>query len=222
MRAVGAKTAVVRVVYSLLASSCRFSRVEGGEAIVRLREESGAAIFCFWHSRILGCTRFLQLELLRRSFPLRVMVSHSEDGEIISRIIESWGAETARGSSSRGGSAALRQLARFLRRAPAGAITTPDGPRGPAERVQPGTVLLAQLSGVPILPMSYAASRSWRLSSWDRFVVPRPFSRLTIAVGSEVRVDPAADEPERERVRRQLEQALLRSDRRAAELAFPG
>lgn len=222
MRVVGAKTAVARAVYTALAASCRFSWVEGGDAIERLWRESGAAILCLWHSRILGCTRFIDLELARRSFPVHAMVSRSEDGELIARLIESLGGETARGSSSRGGSAALRQLARSLRRPPGVAVTTPDGPLGPARQVQPGTVLLAQLSGVPILPMSYAASRSWRLSSWDRFVVPQPFSRLAVAIGRELRVEPDTDEAGRERLRQELEEALLRADRRAAQLVASG
>lgn len=219
MRAVDFKTSLARAVYGLLAASCRFDPVEGAEAIERLRAGSGAAIASFWHSRILGCTRFLQLEVLRRSVPMRVMVSRSEDGEIISRIIESWGAETARGSSSRGGTRAMREMARFLRRPPGLGVTTPDGPRGPSRRAQPGTILLAQLAAVPILPMSFAACRSWRLSSWDRFIVPRPFSRLAIVVRPEIRVPSGADDEERERLRAVLEASLLEADRRAAAAA---
>lgn len=218
MRALALKTALTRAAYGLVVSTTRFAAVEGGEAIGRLREEGGAALICFWHSRILGCTRYCQLELVRRSFPVRAMVSRSEDGEIISRVIESWGAETARGSSSGGGSRALRRLSRFLSNPPAVAATTPDGPRGPAERVQPGTLLAAQLSGAPILPMSYAASRCWRLSSWDRFIVPKPFSRLAVAVGPALTIERQAGEGERERLRGELEEALRRADRRAVEL----
>lgn len=218
MQAVALKTAVARAVYALVASTSRFAAVEGEEAIERLRAEEGAALVCFWHSRILGCTRYCQLELVRRGVPVRAMVSRSEDGEIISRIIESWGAQTARGSTSRGGSAALRRLTRFLARPPAVAMTTPDGPRGPARRVQPGTILAAQLAGVPIVPMSYAAHPAWRLSSWDRFIVPRPFSRLAVVVEPPLTIERQADDAAREIARQRLEEALRRADRRAVEL----
>ncbi|MDX1644340.1 MAG: lysophospholipid acyltransferase family protein [Thermoanaerobaculia bacterium] len=217
MSAVSLKTAVARAVYALVASTSRLAVVEGGETIERLRAEEGAALVCFWHSRILGCTRYCQLELVRRGVPVRVMVSRSEDGEIISRIIESWGAQTARGSTSRGGSAALRRLTRFLGEPPAVAITTPDGPRGPARRVQPGTVLAAELAGVPIVPMSYAASPAWRLSSWDRFVVPRPFSRLAVVIEPPLAIERRGGAAAREAVRERLERSLRRADRRAAE-----
>jgi lysophospholipid acyltransferase (LPLAT)-like uncharacterized protein len=101
-----------------------------------------------------------------------------------------------RGSSSRGGLAGLLRLYRTIAREGCSVATAPDGPRGPAQVVQPGTVMLARLAGVPIVPLTYAPSRGWRLRSWDRLVVPRPFSRSVVAVGEPLEV--AADLPDDE------------------------
>jgi lysophospholipid acyltransferase (LPLAT)-like uncharacterized protein len=148
--------------------------------------------------------------------PLHVLISRSRDGELITRALATRGVTAARGSASRGGSRAMRELVRYLGEERGVVVTTPDGPRGPSRELKAGTVLLAQLSGVPIVPMSFAASRAWRLSSWDRFIVPHPFSRLAAVVGEPIAVPADLDDEGREAKRCEVEAAIRATDERAA------
>jgi lysophospholipid acyltransferase (LPLAT)-like uncharacterized protein len=145
------------------------------------------------------------------------MTSRSKDGELISQLLQGFGFETARGSSSRGGEAAILAMADFLGRGLDAAVT-PDGPRGPCYEVQPGVVMLSQLSGIPIVPATYDISRKKRLSSWDRFIVPSPFSRGVLIFGDPLYVDRDADDAERERVGKKIQAALLDLNEKAAEM----
>jgi lysophospholipid acyltransferase (LPLAT)-like uncharacterized protein len=212
------KAWVVRVLVSALCRTYRLVAVAGSERLDAVREGSEAVIVCFWHNRILYCTYHLGRELVWRGFPVKVMISRSRDGELISRAIEAWGGGTARGSSSRGGSGALRQLVRSLAEGRVAAVTTPDGPRGPVYRAQSGTVVLAQLSGAPVYPISYCPEKMWRLRSWDGFMLPKPFSRVSVAVGEPLWVPRDLDDNAREAARERLESALLETDRTAAAL----
>ena len=118
---------------------------------------------------------------------LAILASHSNDGELVTRIAAPFGIEIVRGSASRGGSEGLRGLYRATRRG-APPLLMPDGPRGPQHEVKPGAVVLAQMAAVPILPLHFAASRVWRLGSWDRMALPLPFSRVALRVGEPIDV----------------------------------
>lgn len=218
MSLVGLKSAAARGAYTLLAASYRFAHLEGVEAFEPILQSPSSIVVSFWHSRILGCSRYVQTRLHERGLPAHVLVSRSKDGELIARWIDGGGGSTSRGSSTRGGSAALRDVVRAVKDRSCVVVTTPDGPRGPDRRVQPGTILMAQMARLPIYPMSFAAERCWRLRSWDRFIVPMPFSRLAIVAGEPIRVPREADEQERETLRAELERAIERADARAAEL----
>lgn len=172
----------------------------------RVRERWGAAIFAIWHSRLLYPAYHF------RHRDLQTIISRSRDGEIIAKVVQRWGYHVVRGSTSRGGSEAFREL---LRRLEAGrdVVITPDGPRGPREEVQPGIIALSRMTGYPIVPVSYDASRRILLRSWDRFLVPLPFSRIRIVVGEPIPPD-ADEESLREKVSDAL-QAVTEIARRA-------
>ena len=168
-------------------------------------------IYAFWHNRLLLVPVIWQ-RVLRRGRPHGVaLTSRSRDGELIARFLERFGITPVRGSAARGGSGALRELARWLRQGHDVGIT-PDGSRGPRYEMKPGLVLLAQLSGRAVLPMSFEFSSAWRTRSWDRFFIPKPFSRVTFLIGEPVVVrrtdSPEAFEAERvrceEAMRRQV------------------
>jgi lysophospholipid acyltransferase (LPLAT)-like uncharacterized protein len=133
-------------------------------------------IFAFWHGGL------LPLVYTHRNRRIQVLVSQNKDGEIITRIIERMGYGTVRGSSSRGGSEALRELLGHAKLKLSLGIT-PDGPRGPRREVQDGLIALAALSGVPIAPLAASATRAWQLDSWDRFEIPKPFARRFLVSG---------------------------------------
>ena len=155
--------------------------------------------------------------LFWRDRQIVVMTSENFDGEWISRIIERFGFSVVRGSSSRGGVKALVQMKRLVQQGRSVAFTI-DGPRGPAERAQPGAVWLAKATGQPILPFHVEAAPAWHARSWDRAQIPKPFSRIAVAVGEPMRVDPDADEAGLEQRRLDLESALSRLRDRAAAL----
>lgn len=163
------------------------SRVEvvNERVIERVRERTGPGIYAIWHSRMLYPAYHF------RHRGAQALISRSRDGDIIVRAVEKWGYRAVRGSSSRGGATALRGLVRVLEQG-RDVVITPDGPRGPREEVQPGVVALARLTGYPIVPLGYDASRKLVFNSWDRFVVPLPFGRIRIVFGEPI--EPSGDE----------------------------
>ena len=185
---------------ALLGRTCRW-QVDGYEHYAALRAAGRVPIFAFWHGRILGAAWFW------RDHGIVVMISENFDGEWIARIIRRLGYRTARGSTSRGGPRALAQLRRDIRAGrPAGFAV--DGPRGPARSVQPGAVWLARRTGSPILPFHIEAERYWSARSWDRTQVPRPFSRVAVAIGAPLDVAPDAGAAALEAGRAALEASL--------------
>lgn len=149
----------------------------------------GPVIYCLWHGRLLPLTWY------HRNQDIATLISRSGDGEYIARIVERWGYQTARGSSSRGGSTALRELVKAARGGHSLAIT-PDGPRGPRQRLKRGVLTAAQLTGLPLQPLSAAASRAWWIEGWDRFLVPKPFATLYVRYGERMVVPRDASEAE--------------------------
>ena len=173
----------------LISTLCRTLRwrVDGAEHYDAIVAQRRQPIFAFWHGRILSATYYW------RDRGIVVMTSRNFDGEWIARIIRRFGYSTARGSTSRGARRALIQLKRDLLAGRPAALTV-DGPRGPAQRVQPGAVWLAGVTGNPILPFHIEADRHWSASSWDRTQIPLPFSATAIAIGAPFEVpDPSGD-----------------------------
>ena len=169
-------------------------------------------IIAFWHGRLF---------LMPYAYPgkrVTILISEHRDGEYISRTMESFGFQTARGSTTRGGAVGLREILRALKQGRDAAFT-PDGPRGPRETVQPGVIAAARLSGVPILPVAFSCSKKKLLNSWDRFLVPLPFSRGLFLYGSPIRVKRDASPAEQEEARSLLEAELRRVTSEADALA---
>lgn len=167
----------------LLASLFTTTRVhrERYEPIAAMRAAGEQVIFAFWHGVLLPLAYYHQGE------GIVVLVSEHADGEYITRVLERYGYDTARGSSTRGGTRGLRGLVKAAREGHDLAIT-PDGPRGPAGVFKPGGIVAAQLTGLPIVPVAVGASSAWHLRSWDEFMVPKPLSRVRIRYGDPVYV----------------------------------
>jgi len=145
------------------------------------------------------------------------MISEHRDGELIARVTGQMGFGAVRGSTTRGQIKALKGMVRAVRRFD-GAIT-PDGPRGPRAIVQPGTISAAQLSGVPILPLTSAAWPRWQFSSWDRFILPKPFSCCVVRFGRPFFVPRRLTQKQFENLRLQLQNELNRITQEADEMA---
>jgi hypothetical protein len=159
--------------------------ISGEDVIERVHAGGRAAIYAFWHGQLLG------LEYLYRGRRIHVLSSWHRDGEISARVMAGLGFGVVRGSTSRG---SARGLLGMLAKAREGydLAITPDGPRGPARKVKQGIFFLSEKSGSPIVPIGVAAHPAKRLSSWDRFIVPMPFSRVGVAFGEPIVPDAAA------------------------------
>ena len=180
----------------------RLEDPHNGVGLVRDRP----VIFAIWHNRLL-----MLPPPFDRWFPTRQsigLISASRDGDLVSILIERSGYGTIRGSTSRKGVIALRQLVEALA-AGNNVLFTPDGPRGPVYEVSPGVIFVAQKSGAPIVPLHPEYSSCWRLKSWDRFCVPRPFSTVRFIIGPAVHVDPATDAEQFEANRLRLQDVML-------------
>lgn len=140
-----------------------------------------SCIYVLWHQRLLG---FI---FTHRHTNARALISQHADGDLISATIERLGFKPIRGSSTRGGMRALRELIADGRDGFDYGIV-PDGPRGPCFEFKPGALFLASQTGLPIVPITISFARCWKARSWDRFIVPRPFTRAVIHVGEEVHV----------------------------------
>ena len=165
-------------------------------------ERGEVPILCSWHQRW-----FAGITLLPRIHPISIMVSQSRDGEHISRMITALGWHVVRGSSSRGGTKAFRELLGCLKRGLTVAHIV-DGPQGPFAEIKPGLLSLAQVSGMPIVPMIMSPERTWSFNSWDRFMIPKPFSRVIVRFDSEIYVPRRLDKDRADKLRTQIEDKL--------------
>jgi lysophospholipid acyltransferase (LPLAT)-like uncharacterized protein len=164
----------------VLARTWRIRVVNAGY-LLDLRRAERPFIFALWHGHL------LPLLWHHRQQGVMVLISEHRDGEMVARAAESLGYGLIRGSTTRGADRALISLVRELESGHEVAVT-PDGPRGPAETFAPGALVAAQRSDSFILPVAASADRAWRLRSWDRFVIPKPFARVTIAYATPTKV----------------------------------
>ena len=166
-------------------------------------------IFCIWHNRLpLSLIMYRgYVRRQRQKHRMAAIVSASRDGAVVTRILEHFGVQPVRGSSSRRGSQALLELTTWAERGYDLAIT-PDGPRGPCYVVQPGALALGQLTGQPLVPVSYRLGWKIRLKSWDRFQIPLPGSTVLMKFGEPLRVERDTSEEQREVLRKELERRL--------------
>jgi hypothetical protein len=203
---------VPRVVWALLwlvSRTWRFEVIaEDGVLPVVYGEKAGPEIYCFWHQCVLPCTVYFQCS------GAVILISKSFDGELITRILRMFGFDAVRGSSSRSAREGLLGL-KYVIESGRTAIFTADGPRGPIYQTKMGPIKLAQMTGAPIGAFHLEPERAWTVRSWDRFLVPKPFTRIVVswAKGTHVPTDLPADEFEqkREELNAAIERARLRA-----------
>ncbi len=172
-------------------------------------EPDQPVIFCTWHNRLALCLEVSRVYLrsLKRPCKLAALVSASKDGGLLSRVLEHYGVQPVRGSSSRRGRQALLELVSWGERGYDIAIT-PDGPRGPCYTVQEGIISLAQLTGRPILVVSNHLTWKIQLKSWDRFQIPLPFTKCVMQLTPPIHVPREISEEERAQLRAEVEARL--------------
>jgi len=179
-------------------------RITHDDAVRTRRAAKEPIVFSLWHGQM------LPLLYAHRDEGVTVLISEHSDGEIIARIATQFGFATIRGSTSRGAARALLGLARVVEEGGDLAIT-PDGPRGPAKSMAPGVGIVARRAKVPVIAAAASASSAWRLKSWDKFMIPRPFATVHIAYSDAIPVT-TADAAAEERLRAAMAMAEERAD----------
>lgn len=191
---------LIAVALRLLYATVRIEYVGGDELFGRW-QRGERTIVAFWHNRIV---------MMPKTYTGRgvcIMNSESRDGEIATRVLSHFGIRSVRGSATRGGVTGFLQLINAYRRGSDLAVV-PDGPRGPRYVAKPGVVHLGRLTGAPLYPMSYAVSRHRQLRSWDRLIIPLPFSRVVVTIGAALEIPRRADEATLEGLRVELQSRL--------------
>jgi len=194
--------ALIRLIWR----SCKVS-VQGDQYAQALMADQQTFIPCYWHQQHIFCAWYL-LGLQKQGLKLGFLISPSRDGEMPAAIVESLGATAIRGSSNRTGARALRDLYKILHQDQVSTVNTPDGPTGPIFKFKPGAIMLSQLAQCPILPMGFQAKSAWRLKSWDRFIVPKPFSQVIINIGEPVQIPKSLDAEAQTQYAEKLEASL--------------
>lgn len=193
---------LVGMLVKILGWTLRYRVVDPHGLQERFKADSKPVIFCVWHNRLLS--GFLTIRRFRRPNRMVVLTSASRDGSGLAALAKSFGNDAARGSSSRRGRAAMMTLRREMAKGKDAGFT-PDGPRGPRYDLQAGVVKMAQASGAPIIPMRLKNSKAWRLKTWDRFCVPKPFSTVTLTLGAPIEVPRRVEDENFEKIRVDLE-----------------
>jgi lysophospholipid acyltransferase (LPLAT)-like uncharacterized protein len=199
---------ILWAVFTLVSATLRYRVTDPYDFMTR--KDIRQVIFCTWHNRLALSMKLYYAFGLRnhKAAGLAGLVSASRDGAFLTAILERFGVQPVRGSSSRRGAQALLELATWAECGYDLAIT-PDGPRGPRYVVQDGTMSLAQITGLPVVPASYRLQWKIQLKSWDRFQIPLPFSRCEIYVGKMLTVARDISDADREKMRQQLEAEML-------------
>ncbi|MEK7773374.1 MAG: lysophospholipid acyltransferase family protein, partial [Deltaproteobacteria bacterium] len=193
---------LARISIRLIASTMRMTYVNFG-AYGKMLAEGRQIILAFWHGRLL---------MMPYSYPGRgitILVSRSKDGELVARTVKGFGIESVRGSSSKGWLGGVKGLLKAVRSGRDAAIT-PDGPRGPGMKAQMGVIQIARTTGLPIIPMTFSASKKKTFDSWDSFILPYPFSRGVFICADPIRIDRDAGGAQMEEARKRLEDTLCR------------
>ena len=200
---------IVWALLSIIGRTWRFEVIaEEGVSPVVFGQKAGPEIYCFWHQCVLPSTMYF-----RKSAAV-ILISRSFDGELITRILKMFGFDAVRGSSSRGAREGLLGLKEVIDTGRT-AIFTADGPRGPVYQTKMGPIKLAQTTGAPIGAFHLQPESAWVLNSWDRFLVPKPFTRIVVSWAQSTRVSPSTPPEQFEDCRQQLNDAIERARLRA-------
>ena len=200
------KYGLIPIAYAIIRFYFCLIRVRsfGEEGFRNHLRQGGKAIAAIWHQRILVV---LEYAGSFGEFAPAVMISQSRDGEMIADVYRRLNFRPVRGSSSRGGRKALAAMVADLAEHPF-AVHVVDGPRGPRGIIKAGLISMAQVSGVPIVPVAISVSRAWVLNSWDRFLIPKPLSTVFIHWGAPIAIPASLDTATFETLRREVEAKL--------------
>lgn len=189
-------------------------RINGEATLLELASLNEPMIVTFWHGELLAGGWYLQ-RMAAMGVALTYLISPSKDGDFAMRILKRIGGKAVRGSATRSGVKALKGLYRAMTREGGSPVLLPDGPRGPNRQCKRGVIMLSQMAQAPIVPIAIEAHPDWRLRSWDRLLVPPPFSRVSIEIGEPYIVPKGNDDSDLDNARKHLEDLLLEMGRKA-------
>lgn len=204
-RKLGARFGVFAI--GLMSKTWR-ARWDGLENLEAARGAGGGHIIALWHGRMLVPMAH------HKNKGWTVLVSQSGDGDTVAPILRRYGYGVIRGSASRGGARALREMLALLESG-AVLVITPDGPRGPMHAMNPGLVWMARATGYAVVPAGFVADRAWRMKSWDRFTVPKPFARVSFVYGTPIRIARESTTADLEAASLEIAAAMHACERRA-------
>lgn len=175
-------TPLLRLILAGLWLTYRLVDIRGEAPLRQYAADRKPIIPCYWHQHHFVCAQYLR-RFITQGIKLGFLISPSVDGEMPARVARHWGAEVIRGSTTRTGAQAMRDMYNLIAKQGVSPVTTSDGPQGPVHVFKVGDLLLSQLTQAALLPISYAADRVWTFRSWDQFMIPKPFARISICVG---------------------------------------
>ncbi len=196
------------IIIRLLFSTMRIKEIPDGYS-VNLERQGKYAIYAFWHAHM------LLPAYVGKNRNVKVLISQHRDGEYITQIVQRLGYGVARGSTTRGGAKALLRMIKQIKEESISLAITPDGPKGPRFVAQSGAILLGQKTQYPIIPVMIYLGNYWELPSWDRFCIPKPFSKARIFYGNPIMVPPKLEKSDVEEYRVSLENELIRLENEA-------
>ncbi len=199
-------TPVVKLLFFTIWSTCRV-RIEGEANIDAVKGSGKPFIPCYWHQHHFFCSWYMR-RLIQQGMKIGFLISPSRDGEIPAKMARAWGGIVIRGSTTRTGAQTLRDMYHIVVKEGVSPVTTSDGPQGPIHIFKIGDILLSQFTQAPLLPIAYAAEKTWQLKSWDKFLIPKPFSNIVIAIGEPVTIPKGLLAEDLEPLRMQMEDAL--------------
>lgn len=212
---------LIRYSLKLISATYRVRIVEGREFIEqRIAEGASPAILSLWHNRVFLFASFIEKEFVKKGVPIAIMSSDSKDGDMGSEFAVLAGVKSVRGSSNRNAAIGLRRMYRVMANEGRSIVILTDGSQGPVYKSKIGAVMLSRMTRCPMLPMSYWASGYWRIKSWDRMVIPKPFAKISVVIGKPLQAPENADRAILENYRSQLDAALDEAGFRA-EKEFP-
>lgn len=201
-------TPLLRLILRGLWSTYRIVAISGEDNLKQVAAGGKPVIPCYWHQHHFVCAQYLR-RFIAQGIKLGFLISPSVDGEVPAAIARHWGAQVIRGSTTRTGAQAMRDMYNLIVKQGVSPVTTSDGPLGPLHVFKVGDVLLSQFTQAPLLPLTYAADRVWQFQSWDRFIIPKPFARVAIAVGQPYSVPKGIPADDLEPHRRNMENSLM-------------
>ena len=179
----------------------------------KYKRQGKCMIYAFWHAHILVPS------YVGRNLGAKVLISQHRDGEYIAQVVQWLGNDVARGSTTRGGARALLSMIKKVKEEKVSLAITPDGPKGPRFVVQAGVITLGQKTRYPIIPVMVHHSKCWELPSWDRFCIPKPFSKVVLVYGDPIMIPPKLEKSEVEVYRMSLEKAFIKLGNEAGSMA---